>query len=530
MGRLDVMLLAMKFRAYAFVLAFLVCAVGVGCQSEQMNTRPNVILINADDLGYGDLSCYGATLVNTPHIDALARRGRLFTDAHSPSAVCSPSRYGLLTGQYPLRRNIWGPVHFRHPLVVEPDTQTIGRMFQGAGYDTACIGKWHLGIGEKQTDWNARLAPGPNACGFDYYFGHAVVNSSMPYVYVENEGVVGYDPEDPFVYKKRSATQEFPEKGGYHAIGGAEAAHLLYRDKEVGTTFANKSSLWIKNRPKDKPYFLYLATTNIHHPFTPARQFDGTSEAGIYGDFIHELDWIVGEVVKAVEARGDLENTLIIFTSDNGGMLNLGGQTAWEAGHRMNGDLLGFKFGIWEGGHRVPMIASWPGQIPEDTASDALISQVDLFATFASILGLEIDAGPDSFDQSKQLFGKAFSPEREELVVLSNSTDHLAIRTKRWLYIPAQGEGGFKGNQWGKHLISGVAATTITKQANSDLANGKVRPDAPKTQLYDLKNDPRQTRNVVSEHPEVAKQLQGRVEHYRTQIGKNPPIGWSQWR
>jgi arylsulfatase A-like enzyme len=324
----------------------------------------------------------------------------------------------------------------------------------------------------------------------------------------------------------KSATQQFPEKGGQVGVGGAEAAHLLYRDKEVGTTFVNKSTLWITNRPKDQPYFMYLATTNIHHPFTPAPQFDGTSKAGIYGDFIHELDWMVGEVIKAVEARGELDNTLIVFTSDNGGMLNLGGQAAWQAGHRMNGDLLGFKFGIWEGGHRVPMIAAWPGRIPEGTESNHLISQIDLFATFASILEQDIDTGPDSIDQSEELFGNAFCPLRDELVVLSNRPSHISIRTAQWLYIPAKGEGGFRGEQWGKHLISGVAAMKHTGQVNSDVANGKLKPAAPKAQLYDLINDPGQARNVVNEHPEVVKALHARAEHYRAQVGKNPPVGW----
>lgn len=500
------------------------------CTTTQQPSQgpPNVILINADDLGFGDLSCYGATLVKTPNIDALAERGRRFTDAHSPSAVCSPSRYGLLTGTYPLRGNIWGPVHMRHPLVIRPGTPTLGSMFQDAGYDTACVGKWHLGIGEEKTDWNGKLSPGPNACGFDYYFGHAVVNSSPPYVYVENDGVVGYDPADPFVGNQRSATQEFPEKGGYK-FGGAEKAHLLYRDKEVGTTFASKSAQWIADRPKDKPYFLYLATTNIHHPFTPAKQFDGTSKAGMYGDFIHELDWMVGEAVKAAKARGDLDNTLIIFTSDNGGMLNLGGQEAWEAGHRMNGKLLGFKFGIWEGGHRVPMIASWPGKIPAGTSSNALISQVDLYATFAEVLGADASGAVDSINQLPELTGKTDKPLRDELVVLSNSPRYVSIRTERWLYIPTQGEGGFQGNKWGVHLISGVAAMKYTKQVNSDVTpEGKLKDDAPKVRLYDLKADPYQTRNVARQHPDVVKQFQARVDDVRQQIPKGKPLGWIQ--
>nr|MBX2852382.1 arylsulfatase [Phycisphaeraceae bacterium] len=464
----------LNLKSFLFAFASLVFLSACHTHSPSQGP-PNVILINADDLGYGDLSCYGATLVSTPNIDALAERGRRFTDAHSASAVCSPSRYGLLTGRYPLRRNIWGPVHRQHPLVISKDTPTLGTLLQQAGYDTACVGKWHLGVGEERTDWNGKLSPGPNACGFDYYFGHAVVNSSPPYVYVENDGIVGYDPEDPIVFGRgaKSVTQRFPEKS-IAGVGGAQAAHLLYRDKEVGTTFVEKSVKWISDRPKDKPYFLYLATTNIHHPFTPAKQFDGTSQAGIYGDFIHELDWMVGEVIKAVKARGELDSTLIIFTSDNGGMLNMGGQAAWEAGHRMNGDLLGFKFGIWEGGHRVPMIAAWPGRIPEGTESDALISQIDLFATLRAVLNPpahDATAGLDSIDQLPELLGEAEKPLRDELVVLSNSPKHVSIRTDRWLYIPAPGEGGFKGTQWGRHLISGVAAMKHTGQVNSDVVD-----------------------------------------------------------
>lgn len=515
----------------AFLCVVAAFTATAGCQSSPQSSDlgpPNVILINADDLGYGDLSCYGATLVSTPNIDALAERGRRFTDAHSPHAVCSPSRYGLLTGTYPLRKNMWGPLPRTTPLTLDTGKPTLASLFKDAGYDTACIGKWHLGFGEGKTDWNGSLSPGPNDCGFDYYFGLPVVNSGPPYVYVENGAVVGYDPDDPFVFGRGviSATQRFPEKGGYNGIGGAEAAHLLYRDREVGTTFASKSAMWINNRPKDRPYFLYLATTHIHHPFTPARRFEGTSGAGVYGDFIHELDWMVGEVVKAVQKQGGLDNTLIIFTSDNGGMLNVSGQKAWEAGHRKNGDLLGFKFGIWEGGHRVPMIASWPARIPQGSESNHLISQIDLLATFASILELDLETGPDSIDQSTELVGRADTPLRDELVVLSNSAKHMSVRTGRWLYIPAQGEGGFKGSEWGKHLISGVAATRVTEQANSDLADGEIRSDAPKAQLYDLVNDPRQTRNVFNENPEVAGQLQARVDYFRSQVGENKPLGW----
>lgn len=511
-----------------FYIFLMFCFLQMGCHTVSDDTRPpNVILINADDLGYGDLSCYGATHLQTPNIDRLAQRGRRFTDAHSPSAVCSPSRYGLLTGTYPLRANIWGPLPFRHPLAIDPNQPTLASVFKQAGYDTACVGKWHLGFGIDKTDWNGKLSPGPNACGFDYYFGLPIVNSGPPFVYVENEQVVGYDPNDPFIYGKKSVTPVHPAKGGYNRIGGAEAAHRLYDDNTVGTTFANRAAQWIAQRPDDQPYFLYLATSNIHHPFTPAQQFVGTSEAGMYGDFIHELDWIVGQVVNAVKTRGDLDNTLIIFTSDNGGMLNVGGQQAWAKGHRLNGDLLGFKFGIWEGGHRIPMIAAWPGRIPEASTSDRLISQVDLLATFASLLEQQIDTGPDSIDQSPEFMGEADQPLRSELAVLCNSPKHLAIRTERWLYIPAQNEGGFRANNWGDHLLGGAAALKHTKQVNSDIdEEGKIKPTAPAVQLYDLRNDPSQKRNVANEYPEVTKQLQARVDHYRSLIPEIKPAGW----
>ena len=330
------------------------------------STVPNIVVIFADDVGYGDIGCYGATHVQTPNINQLAQQGRRFTDAHTASAVCSPSRYALLTGQYPVRRgNLWGPVFLKSPLVIDPDRTTIADVASDAGYSTACIGKWHLGFGSRTpTDWNAALKPGPLELGFDYYFGMPVVNSHPPFVYVENHRVVGRTDDDPFVYAQQAETRQFDEKFGVREIGGARAAHALYDDEAVGTTLTEKAVGWIRERSQeDAPFFLYLATTNIHHPFTPAKRFQGTSKAGPYGDFIHELDWIAGEVMKTLDETGVSDNTLVIFTSDNGGMLNRGGQEAWRRGHRLNGDLFGFKFEAWEGGHRIPFIARWPGHI-----------------------------------------------------------------------------------------------------------------------------------------------------------------------
>jgi len=506
-----------------------------GCASLSANSKrkskSNIIVINADDLGYGDLGCYGATKVKTPNIDLLAKQGRKFTDAHSASAVCSPSRYGLLTGQYPLRRNLWGPIGLSQPLAINPKLLTLGSLMKDAGYETACIGKWHLGFGIKKTNWNGDLKPGPLELGFNYYFGLPMVNSGPPFVYVKNHRVLGLDPSDPFVEKKESVTQKWPAKSGYKSIGGARKAHELYRDEEVGTTFKTKAVDWIEQMSQadsNKPFFLYMATSNIHHPFTPAPQFKGTSDCGLYGDFIHELDWMVGEIVSAVEKNGQTDNTLIIFTSDNGGMLNNGGQDAWRAGHRLNGNLLGFKFGVWEGGHRIPLIAKWPGKINADSQSSHLISQIDFMATFAAIADrpLKKGEGIDSINQLETLTGTPHRPARQQLILCPNSPTHLAVRKGRWVYIPAQNEGGFKGKKVGDHILGGAAAFKLTKQVNSDVAEGKIRQNAPPGQLYDLKNDPYQTANVFEKHQDVVKELDAIVKKYHNEIGPYKRTGW----
>ncbi|MFK7911740.1 MAG: arylsulfatase [Akkermansiaceae bacterium] len=490
--------------------------------------KPNIILINADDLGYGDLGCYGAQKIKTPHIDRLAKEGRRFTDAHSASAVCSPSRYGLLTGQYPLRKNFWGPLPFKQALTIDTSSLTIASLLKEADYNTACIGKWHLGFGEKKTNWNGALKPGPLELGFDYYFGIPSVNSGPPFVYVENHHVVGADPKDPFVNGKKSATKVLPEKGGYGAIGGAKAAHELYVDELIGTTLKNKAVEWIQKQKADKPFFLYLATTNIHHPFTPAKQFVGTSECGLYGDFVHELDWMVGEILSVLEEKKIENNTLVIFTSDNGGMLNVTGQKAVKAGHALNGKLLGYKFGAWEGGHRVPMVMRWPGKIPADTVSEQLISQIDLAATFASIVNRPLQKGEavDSINQLDNLTGNSNKPPRETLIISPNSPKHLTVRHGKWVYIPARDEGGFQGKKPGEHLFSGAAALPFSQKTNSDVMDGKIRKDAPTAQLYNLETDPYQTTNVLAKHPEVATKLKTILQRYRNQIPTTKPLGW----
>ncbi|WP_449284320.1 sulfatase-like hydrolase/transferase [Maioricimonas rarisocia] len=483
---------------------------------------PNVVLIFVDDLGYGDVGCYGATKVKTPNIDRLAKEGRRFTDAHSASAVCTPSRYAMLTGEYPFRQGsngVWGPQSNSVGFIIDPDKLTLGDVFKTAGYQTACIGKWHLGFGGTPCDWNGPLRPGPLEVGFDYYFGIPLVNSGPPYVYVENDRIVGWDPSDPIVENRRSPspTPQFPEKSP-NKYAGAVAAHKLYDDEKNGTLLTERAVEWIKAN-HEQPFFLYFSTPNIHHPFTPAPRFHGTSEAGRYGDFIHELDWMVGELLKTLDELKLADDTVVLFTSDNGGMFNDGGKEAWKAGHHINGDLLGFKFGAWEGGHRVPFIVRWPGRVAAGTTSDQLICNVDLLATFAGLFDqpLQPTDAVDSFDIRDAITGEADEPIRESLVLAPRREKNLALRAGRWMYISSQGDGGF-GNDRG-----GPRAVALSGRPNSDITpNGRIRKDAPKAQLYDLEADPAQTTNVLREHPEQAQKMRERLQEIRRSSATRP--------
>jgi len=482
--------------------------------------RPNIIVIYTDDLGYGDVGCYGATKVRTPHIDRIAREGRRFTDAHTASAVCTPSRYALLTGEYPFRANRWNAIFSKIGLIVDPAKTTIADLLKRKNYATACIGKWHLGFGEQTPDWNGDLKPGPLELGFDYYFGLPTVNSHSPFVLVENHRVLGLDPADPLVFGGTPPTKAYPEKIFAHEpVSGGRAAHALYQDEELGTVLTAKAVSWIRAR-KDEPFFLLFATPQIHHPFTPHRRFQGTSDCGRYGDFIHELDWMVGEVLATLDELELAENTIVIFTSDNGGMLNEGGQEAWRAGHRANGDLLGYKFGAWEGGHRVPFIVRWPGKVPAGTTSRAFIStNLDMLATFAAITAQRLGAGegPDSFNMLAALTGTPAKPIREHLVIAPNAPKNVAIRSGPWLYISAQGDGGFGG------IRGGPGSVGFSQRSNSDITvDGKIRPDAPPTQLYNLDTDPQQMQNVVREHSVVAIRLAALLADHRARARTAP--------
>ena len=510
-----------------------------GCVATSRKTpskKPNVVLIFADDVGYGDLGCYGATRLKTPNIDKLAREGKRFTDAHSASAVCTPSRYALLTGEYPLRANggkgVWGPAPITSGLIIDTEKLTIADVFKNKGYATAVLGKWHLGFGKGVNNWQEPLRPGPQDLGFDYYFGVPVVNSAPPYVFVENDRIVGGDPSDPLVYLGRGQHEEatpiteIPPEASQRTpnrFKGAVEAHKKYNDYTVGTVLARKAVDWITAN-KQKPFFLYLATTHIHHPFTPGKRFQGTSQADLYGDFIHELDWMVGEVTQCLKKQGLSENTLVIFTSDNGGMMNLGGRNAVKAGHLINGDLLGFKFGVWEGGHRVPFIARWPGKIEPGTESSQLICNVDMLATFMALTGQNPETlqGKDSVNVLPALLDNPKGSIRKKLLLAPRSERHLSIRKGKWMYIPARGSGGFKGSKPSQHAWGGPAAVALVGGVNSDFENGKFKKNAPPAQLYDLDADINQTKNLYNEYPEVVREMEALLKTYQPVASNGP--------
>ena len=510
-----------------------------GCVATSRKTpskKPNVVLIFADDVGYGDLGCYGATRLKTPNIDKLAREGKRFTDAHSASAVCTPSRYALLTGEYPVRANggkgVWGPAPITSGLIIDTEKLTIADVFKNKGYATAVLGKWHLGFGKGVNNWQEPLRPGPQDLGFDYYFGVPVVNSAPPYVFVENDRIVGGDPSDPLVYLGRGQHEEatpiteIPPEASQRTpnrFKGAVEAHKKYNDYTVGTVLARKAVDWITAN-KQKPFFLYLATTHIHHPFTPGKRFQGTSQADLYGDFIHELDWMVGEVTQCLKKQGLSENTLVIFTSDNGGMMNLGGRNAVKAGHLINGDLLGFKFGVWEGGHRVPFIARWPGKIEPGTESSQLICNVDMLATFMALTGQNPETlqGKDSVNVLPALLDNPKGSIRKKLLLAPRSERHLSIRKGKWMYIPARGSGGFKGSKPSQHAWGGPAAVALVGGVNSDFENGKFKKNAPPAQLYDLDADINQTKNLYNEYPEVVREMEALLKTYQPVASNGP--------
>lgn len=475
--------------------------------SLQAADKPNIVFILADDIGYGDLGCYGATMVKTPHLDKLASQGCRFTDAHSPASTCTPTRRALLTGVYSWRQKPGSSIApGDEPLSIPTSSTTLPGILKQAGYRTGAVGKWHLGLGgEGGPDWNNEVKPGPNELGFDYAFFMPATGDRVPCVYIENHRVVNLDPADPIKvsYKAKIGDEptgsENPDKltlkpthghvdtivNGVSRIGwmtGGKAARWV--DEDMADTYTKHALAFIE-QSKDQPFFLYLATHNIHVPRVPNKRFQGTSAAGRRGDSIHELDETVGKVMAKLDELHLSDNTLLIFTSDNGGVMDDGYEDVGSLEHKCNGVLRGYKGGLYEGGHRLPFMARWPGKIKPGTESAALITHLDMCASFAALTGSSIPEGQcrDSINVLPYILGGTTDKPLRETFVPHNGgvIGPFALREGNWKFIPAGG-GPPKNPK-----APGI------KPAN-------FLPRNP--QLYDLSTDLGEQKNLAEEKPE----------------------------
>jgi arylsulfatase A-like enzyme len=489
----------------------------IGCKAAEPKPL-NVILIYADDLGYGDVGCYGATRVQTPNIDRIAREGVRFVNAHSASATCTPSRYALMTGEYAWRKKGTGVLPGDARLIVEPGRVTLPSLMQQAGYKTGVVGKWHLGLGAGDLDWNGEIKPGPLDIGFDYCFLIPATGDRAPCVYVEDRRVVGLDTSDPIRVSYQQPVgdeptgKDHPELlkmhpshghdqtivNGISRIGymsGGKAARWV--DEDMADTITGKAVQFIE-RHKDEPFFLYFSTHDIHVPRVPHPRFAGKSGLGPRGDVIVQLDWCVGEVLRTLEKLALAANTMVIFTSDNGPVVDDGYKDqAVELldGHKPAGPLRGGKYSAFDAGTRVPFLVRWP-QWVKPGVSDALVCQIDLLSSMAAMNGRKLDsaAGRDSFDVSAALLGKS-QAGRDHLVEHAGT---LSLIKEDWKYIePSKG-------------------AKVNAGTNTELGND------PQAQLYNLKDDLGEKQNLAAQRPEVVKEMAAMLAKIRSD-GRSRP-------
>jgi len=482
--------------------------------------KPNIVLVYVDDLGYADVGAYGAKGVSTPNVDKLAKEGVVFTDGHCSASTCTPSRYSLLTGSYAFRNNA-AILEGDAPLIISENTKTMPQMLQKAGYKTAIVGKWHLGLGDGNVNWNEEIKPGPLERGFDYSFIIPATGDRVPCVFVENHNVVGLDKNDPITVsygkpiegvvtgKSNPELLRMTADGqhnktivnGVSRIGyqsGGKSA--LWKDEEFADILTGKAKKFIVEN-KDNPFFIYFAFHDIHVPRVPNERFVGKSEMGSRGDAIVQMDWMTGEIVKVLEENGLAENTLIIFSSDNGPILNDGyGDKAVELvdGHKPGGPYRGAKYSVYEAGTRVPTIAYWPGTI-KPGVSDALISQIDLYATFAKLVGEELDGkeAPDSHEMLDTWLGKS-KTGREYLIEEALT---LGLRKDNWKYVlPAPNT-----RDW-----------TKSKGIESGISDEE--------QLYNLATDPSESENVYSQQEEMVQELKQKLNGMKEAGGTRPGL------
>ncbi|MDD4776664.1 MAG: arylsulfatase [Fermentimonas sp.] len=465
-------------------------------------TKPNIVLIYADDIGYGDLSSYGAKRVETPNTDSLAANGIRFTNAHSAAATSTPSRYGLITGEYPWRRKGTGVAAGDAALIINPERITLPKVLQEAGYTTGAVGKWHLGMGNEtgKQDWNGHVTPGPSEIGFDYSYIMAATGDRVPCVFMENQRVVNLDLNDPIsVSYKENFEGEPTGKDNPELLTKLRPSHghdqsIVNGISRIGYMKGGKSALWedeniadsitvhavrFIEKNSDKPFFLYFGTNDIHVPRYPHERFRGATEMGHRGDAIVQFDWSVGEIVKALKKAGIFENTLIIVTSDNGPVVDDGyqdGAVEKLMDHKPWGPFRGGKYSTFEAGTRVPFIVHWPERV-ESKVSHALVSQIDMTATMAALAGLERlpEIPEDSQNQLSAWLG--MEPAGRDYVI--GSAGSLTVLTRVWKYIePNNGR-------------------TYNPLTNTELGNN------PDDQLYNMTTDRGEYDNTAEENPEI---------------------------
>lgn len=508
---------ALPARLFLTVCAILISF--VASESMAAERLPNIVVILSDDFGYGSAGCYGANpaLVKTPSIDRLAAEGRRFTDGNTTSSVCSPTRYSVLTGRYCWRTSLKHEVLSTFaPLHIEKTRLNLASLLKKHGYSTAAVGKWHLGYGTAddspkwRPDYSAELSPGPLDIGFDYHFGVPSNHGDLTGVFVENRFVYGLrsgkipagmkiagpvPDSDDF---KPTYTAEDME----NAKSGVKILDLdapRRKNERVMKVLTDKVTTWMQQQSKDKPFFVYFTPVAVHNPVTPDKDIAGQSKAGLYGDWIHELDRSVGRVLETLDQMGVAKDTLVIFSSDNGGVFKpendrLLQTAAFKAGLRVNAGLRGGKHDVWEGGFKVPFIVRWPDHAPAGTVSKEMVSLADILATTAAIVGEELPAASKAAEDSRNflpaILGDPAEPIREDMIVHS-APGVFAIRKGPW--------------KW----IEGVPVDEIKPAVRKSSAD-QFRP-----QLYNTHDDPAETKDVSTQHPEAVKELRALLVRYR---------------
>jgi arylsulfatase A-like enzyme len=454
-------------------------------RTEKSKTQPNIVYILADDMGYGDVHCLNPERgkIATPHMDRMAEEGMVFTDAHSSSSVCTPTRYGILTGRYNWRTHLqtgvlWG---FSEPLIA-PERMTVASLLKQNGYETACFGKWHLGmtmpttngilpVGRKPKElnivWDDEIKNSPVTNGFDYFYGISASLDMAPYIFIENNHFVGeIEADDKTITEKNFDRMEVLPEIGRKAVD------------------------FIGKQEAGKPFFTYVALTSPHTPILPGKEWQGKSGLGKYGDFVMQTDWVIGQILQAIDDAGFGENTLVIVTSDNGCSKAANIENLNEQGHYPSAQYRGSKADIWDGGHRIPFIVRWPATVEAGTSNNQLICLTDLMATCSDIVDAKLPntAGEDSYSFLPALQGKEQGSMRNGLIHHSIN-GYFAYRQDEWKLVLAKGSGGW------------------SSPTEKQMPEGSME-----AQLYDMENDPGETNNLYATHPEIVERLLTQLE------------------